>query len=87
MNDFLRNFVMNTIKKMIASDVDEWQVRQYALGWFEKSVLTQNDLIEIETLYAEKEAQRLAELEAQKEAEQVEEVTEEEASEIPVEGV
>lgn len=90
MNDFLRKFVMDTIRKMIDKNVDEWQVRQYALGWFEKSVLTQNDLIEIETLYAEKEAQRLAELEAQKEAEQVEEFPTEETivtEEIPVEGV
>ena len=57
MNEFLRKFVMDTIRKMIASDVDEWQVRQYALGWFEKSVLTQNDFIDNDTLYAEKEAQ------------------------------
>lgn len=85
MNEFLRNFVMNTIRKMIASDVDEWQVRQYALGWFEKNVLTQNDLMEIETLYAEKEAQRLAELEAQKEAEEEVKV-EEKIVEVPAEG-
>ncbi|MBO5179264.1 MAG: hypothetical protein J6B87_02835 [Clostridia bacterium] len=63
MNDFLRNFVMNTIKKMIADNVDEWQVRQYALGWYEKMVLVKEDLETIETLYAEKEAQK--ELEAQ----------------------
>ena len=90
MNDFLRNFVMNTIKKMIASDVDEWQVMRYALGWYKDSVITLEDLTEIETLYAEKESQRLAELEAQKEAEQVEEFPTEETivtEEIPVEGV
>ena len=85
MNEFLRNFVMNTIRKMINGNVDEWQVRQYALGWFEKSVLVQNDLIEIETLYAEKEAQRLAELEAQKEAEEEVKV-EEKIVEVPAEG-
>lgn len=71
MNEFLRKFVMDTIKKMIENNVDEWQVRQYALGWYEKNVLVQEDLQEIETLYAEKEAQRLAELEAQKEAEEI----------------
>lgn len=71
MNEFLRKFVVDTIKKMIEKNVDEWQVRQYALGWYEKTVLVQEDLIEIETLYAEKEAQRLAELEAQREAEQL----------------
>lgn len=58
MNDFLRNFVMNTIKKMIADNVDEWQVRQYALGWYEKMVIVQEDLETIETLYAEKEVMK-----------------------------
>ena len=75
MNDFLRNFVMNTIKKMIADNVDEWQVRKYALGWYEKMVLVQEDLETIETLYAEKEDKRLAELEVQEEV--VEEIAEE----------
>lgn len=84
MNDFLRNFVMNTIRKMIENNVDEWQVRQYALGWYEKTVLTQDDLVEIETRYAEKEAQRLAELEAQEEIEQEEIETE---LEVPAEEV
>lgn len=90
MNEFLRKFVMDTIRKMINNNVDEWQVRQYALGWYEKSVLIQEDLIEIETLYAEKEAQRLAELEAQKQVQEeiaVEEaVVEEEIVEVPAEG-
>ena len=90
MNEFLRKFVMDTIKKMIENNVDEWQVRQYALGWFEKNVLVQDDLLEIETIYAEKEAQRLAELEAQKEIfeETLEEENIEETSteEVPVEG-
>ena len=87
MNEFLRKFIMQGIRNMIANDVELYKTYQYASGWYEKNVLTQEDLVEIETLYAEKEAQRLAELEAQKEAEQIEEVTEEEVSEIPVEGV
>ena len=62
MNDFLRNFVMNTIKKMIADNVDEWQVRQYALGWYEKMVLVKEDLETIETLYAEKEVMKEEEI-------------------------
>lgn len=80
---------MDTIRKMIAKNIDEWQVRQYALGWYEKTLLLQEDLIEIETLYAEKEAQRLAEIEAQKEAEmQIEEILVEEEKtieEVPIE--
>ena len=34
MNEFLRNFVMTTILKMIDNNVAEWQVREYALGWY-----------------------------------------------------
>ena len=85
MNEFLRKFVMDTIRKMIDKNVDEWQVRQYALGWYEKAVLVQEDLVLIETLYAEKEAQRLAELEAQREAEQL--LEEIEGEEVATEGV
>ena len=49
MNEFLRTFVMKTIKGMIGN-VPQYQVRLYAAGWMEKGVLTENDLAEIETL-------------------------------------
>lgn len=87
MNEFLRKFIMQGIRNMIANDVELYKTYQYASGWYEKNVLTQEDLIEIETLYAEKEAQ--------KESEEVEEVPEEnvtideatETIEVPNEGV
>ncbi len=50
MNEFLRNFIMKTIRKMI-NNVPEWQVREYAIGWYSKGVLTEEDLQEIEELY------------------------------------
>ena len=55
MNDFLRNFIMKTITEMIEKNVAEWQVRQYALGWYSKSLITEEDLATIEQKYAEKE--------------------------------
>lgn len=51
MNEFLRNFVMKTILKMIDNNIAEWQVREYALGWYSKGVLTEEDLQEIEDKY------------------------------------
>ena len=51
MNEFLRNFVMTTILKMIDNNVAEWQVREYALGWYTKGVLTEEDLQTIDDKY------------------------------------
>lgn len=56
MNEFLRNFVMTTITlKMIDNNVAEWEVRELALGWYTKGVLTKEDLQTIEDKYKEKE--------------------------------
>ena len=55
MNEFLRNFIMKTIAEMIEKNIAEWQVRQYALSWYSKSLLTEEDLASIEQKYAEKE--------------------------------
>lgn len=56
MNEFLRNFVMKTILKMIENNISEWQVREYALGWYSKGVLIEEDLQEIEDKYKEEES-------------------------------
>ena len=55
MNEFLRNFIMTGIRDMIRRGVALYQTYQYASGWFAKGVLVQEDLEEIERLYAEKE--------------------------------
>lgn len=55
MNEFLRQFIMEGIRDMIARDVALYQTYQYASGWFAKEVLLQEDLEEIQRLYAEKE--------------------------------
>lgn len=53
MNEFLRNFIMKTIFKMINNNVAEWQVREYALGWYTKGILTEEDLKAIDEKYKE----------------------------------
>ena len=54
MNEFLRNFIMTGIRNMIERDVPLYQVYKYAAGWYDKGILTEGDLREIEEKYAEK---------------------------------
>ncbi len=75
MNEFLRNFVMKTITKMI-ENVSEWQVREYALGWYTKGILTEEDLEEIEEKYNKPEEPAVAENEITEEAEDTTEESE-----------
>lgn len=55
MNEFLRDFVMKTIIEMINKNIAEWQVRQYALGWYSKQIITEEDLAIIEQKYTKVE--------------------------------
>lgn len=50
----LKKFVMDTLRGMKDTE-PEYRVRQYALGWFQKDVLTVDDLAEVESWYAEEE--------------------------------
>lgn len=45
----LREFVLKTLRGMIGNDPD-YKVQKYALGWYDKEVLTEEDLLEIDTL-------------------------------------
>ena len=77
MNEFLRQFVKKTIFKMI-DNVPEWQVREYALGWYAKGILTEEDLEEIEEKYNKPEEPVVAENEITEEpVEDTEDTTEE----------
>ena len=64
----MHNFVFETILGMIGRE-PEYKVRQYALGWLEKDVLTEEDLAAVEARFAE-----LAEEQAPEEAEETEAV-------------
>lgn len=77
MNEFLRNFVKKTIFKMI-DNVPEWQVREYALGWYSKGILNEEDLAEIEEAYNKPEEEVVTENEPTEEpVEETEDTTEE----------
>lgn len=45
----IRNFIMNTLHGMYGNYPD-FQIREYALNWYEKGKLTEEDLAEIELL-------------------------------------
>ena len=62
----LHTFILDTIIGMVGKE-PEYRVRQYALGWFEKGLLTQDDLARIAECYAELATEAL---EAAEEAEE-----------------
>ena len=47
----LHNFVLRTLSTM-KSRLDEYQVRAYALSWYSKSVLTDEDMLTIDSWYS-----------------------------------
>lgn len=49
----LRNFVMKTLIAMKDAGEDEYKVMQYALKYYEKSVLTDEDMAEVESWFEE----------------------------------
>ena len=55
----LRNFVMKTLTSMKDAGEDEYKVMQYALKYYEKGVLTEEDLAEVEAWFEEKEEEEL----------------------------
>lgn len=51
MNEFLREFIMQGIRNMIDNKMELYKVYQYAVGWYEKNVLLEEDLREIQNAY------------------------------------
>lgn len=47
----LKKFVMKTLTAMRNAGEDEYKVMQYALKYYEKGVLTDNDLAEVESWF------------------------------------
>lgn len=47
----LNKFVMKTLTSMRDAGEDEYKIMQYALKYYEKGVLTEEDLIEIEAWF------------------------------------
>lgn len=52
----LHNFVIKTLSTM-KSRLDEYQVRAYALSWYSKSVLTDDDMLTIDSWYSTEETE------------------------------
>lgn len=52
----LHNFVIKTLSTM-KNRLDEYQVRVYALSWYSKSVLTDEDLATIDSWYSAEETE------------------------------
>lgn len=60
----LHDFVMKTIHKMITSGMEaEYKVMQYALSYYDKGVITDDDMVQISEWIADQEAMREAEKE------------------------
>ena len=49
----LQKFVLDTIMKMIGNQPD-YKVQEYALGWYDKKVLTDEDMLLIQSKIEEK---------------------------------
>lgn len=58
----LRDFVMKTLKDM-AKNEPAYKVNKYALGWFEKEVLTVEDLAEVDSYTAIANEEQITEAE------------------------
>lgn len=58
----LREYVLKIIKDSIGNEAD-YKVRQNALNWFDKSILIEDDLAEIDLLIEEKNTAESAESE------------------------
>jgi hypothetical protein len=52
----LHDFVIKTLSTM-KNRLDEYQVRAYALSWYSKSVLTDDDLATIDSWYSAEETE------------------------------
>lgn len=52
----LHDFVLRTLSTM-KNRLDEYQVRAYALTWYSKSVLTDEDMLTIESWYSAEETE------------------------------
>ena len=65
----LREFVMKTLRGM-AENEPGYKVNRYALGWFEKDVLTAEDLEEIDLLTTEPEEETIEEAQPEENTEE-----------------
>lgn len=53
----LHKFVMRTLEQMYESGESEYKVRQFALKWYTKDVLNDEDLVTIDSWYSTEETE------------------------------
>lgn len=59
----LKIFVMKTLTSMKEAGEDEYKVMQYALKYYEKNVLTEEDLAEVESWFDAEGEEQMEEIE------------------------
>lgn len=68
----IHDFVMKTLRGM-KDQYPEFQVREYALNWYSKGVLTEEDLEEVDSWYIEPEPEPEEEIPTEETPEEIEE--------------
>lgn len=63
----LKAFVMKTLTSMKEAGEDEYKVMQYALKYYEKNVLTEEDLAEVESWFGTEEEESAEDTESNSE--------------------
>lgn len=58
----LKNFVMKTLTSMKDGGEDEYKIMQYALKYYEKGVLTEEDLAEVQAWFEDPEVSEKEEI-------------------------
>ena len=86
MDEFLRGFIMQGIRDMIDRKVELYRVYQYAVGWYEKNVLLEEDLREIQNAYSTETEENISTDEEEITEDAIEEETSVSSSEVESDG-
>ena len=54
-NFSMHDFVMDTLRRMIAGGETDYRVMQYAAGWYDRGTLVDADMQEVQTLIEERD--------------------------------
>ena len=51
----MQDFVMDTLRRMVTGGETDYRVMRYAAGWYERGTLTDDDMVEVQTLIEERD--------------------------------
>lgn len=60
----MQDFVMDTLRRMIAGGETDYRVMQYAAGWYDRGTLVDVDMQEVQTLIEERDRKAAEDAEA-----------------------